>query len=50
MSCNLTAKRLEVQKVRKIYLSTKNKPDVSILFETGIAIILLIFIKNSATN
>ena len=33
MSCNLTSIRLEIQKVTRIHISTRNEPDATTLFE-----------------
>ena len=46
MSCNLTEIRLEEQKITRIRISTRNKLDATILFETRNVIILLISTKN----
>ena len=50
MSFNLTAIGLEIQKATRIQISTKNQPYATILFETRIIIILLIFTKNIDTD
>ena len=50
MSCNLTEKRLEIQKVARIHLNTRSKINATLSFETRIVIILLISTKNVDTK
>ena len=45
MSCNLTSIRLEIQKVTRIHISTRNEPDATTLIEKKV-----ISTKNVDTN
>ena len=50
MSYNLTAKILDIPKLIKIHIHTRNKPGATILFKIRIKIILLISTKNVDTD